>query len=130
MTAADDATRAEWALRDVLEELTNPHEGECLFCYVYRMLEFGCLPDRLTWTRRWRDLRAPRATGLERRLAARGGFCDCEIFLNGWQPRDLTIDENGNDAYPAVMPACRGVRRGSTQPCRLWVPKPPDLFGY
>ena len=128
MTAADDATRAEWALRDVLGALTDPLPGECLFCYVYRMLEFGCLPDRLTWARRWRDLRAPRATGLERRLGARGGFCDCEIFLNGWQPRALVLDENGDYSYPQVMPRCRGVRRGSTKPCRLWVPKPPDLF--
>jgi hypothetical protein len=128
MTTADDATRAECALRDVLGELTDPLPRECLFCYVYRMLEFGCLPDRLTWARRWRDLRAPRAIGLERRLAARGGFCDCEIFLNGWQPRDLVLDENGDHSYPRLMPRCRGVRRGSTQPCGLWVPKPPDLF--
>ena len=130
MTTADDATHAEWALRDVLGELTDPHPGECLFCYVYRMLEFGCLPDRLTWARRWRDLRAPRATGLEKRLGARGGFCDCEIFLNGWQPRDLVLDENGDEAYPSLMPSCRGVRRGSTQPCSLWVPKPPGPFDY
>jgi hypothetical protein len=130
MTAADDATRAEWALRDVLGELTDPREGECLFCYVYRMLEFGCLPDRLTWARRWRDLRAPRATSLERRLGARGGFCDCEIFLNGWEPRDLVLDENGDYAYPPIMPACGGVRRGSTQPCPLWVAKSPGPFGY
>ncbi len=130
MTAADDATHAETALRDVLGELTDPLPGECLFCYVYRMLEFGCGPDRLTWARRWRDLRAPRATGLERRLGARGGFCDCEIFLNGWRPRDLVLDENGDEAHPSVMPSCRGVRRGSTQPCSLWVPKPPGPFDY
>ena len=128
MSAADDAMDAEWALRDVLGELTDPHEGECLFCYVYRMLEFGCLPYRLAWARQWRDLRAPRATNLERRLGARGGFCDCEIFLNGWQPRDLVLDGNGDYAYPATMPPCRGVRRGSTRPCPLWVPKPPGLF--
>lgn len=130
MTAADDLNRAERALRDVLGELTDPHEGECLFCYVYRMLEFGCLSDRLTWARRWRDLRAPRATGLERRLEARGAFCDCEIFLNGWRPRDLVVDEQGEPAYPAVMRRCRGVRRGSTQPCPLWVPKPRGIFAY
>jgi hypothetical protein len=129
MTAADDATRAEWALQDVLAELTDPYEGECLFCYVFRMLEYGCPADRLTWARRWRDLRAPRATSLERRLAARGGFCDCEIFLNGWEPRDLGVDDNGDEAYPQVMPPCRGVRRGSTQHCSLWVPKPPGPFG-
>ena len=130
MTAADDATRAEGALREVLGELTDPLERECLFCYVYRMLEFGCLPERLTWARRWRDLRAPRATGLERRLGARGGFCDCEIFLNGWCPADLVLDENGDYAFPPVMPRCRGVRGGSTQPCSLWVPRPRDLFVY
>lgn len=130
MTAADDVNRAEGALREVLGELTDPHEGECLFCYVHRMLEFGCLPDRLTWARRWRDLRAPRATGLERRLEARGGFCDCEIFMNGWRPRDLLFDEHGEPVYPAVMPRCRGVRRGSTQPCLLWVPRPRGLFAY
>ena len=130
MSAADDVLRAEGALREVLRELTDPLPRECLFCYVYRMLEFGCPPDRLTWARRWRDLRAPRATNLEQRLGARGGFCDCEIFLNGWQPRDLVLDENGDDAYPAVMPPCPGVRRGSTQPCSLWVAKPPGPFGY
>ena len=128
MTAADDFTCAEGALREVLGELTDPYERECLFCYVYRMLEFGCLPDRLTWARRWRDLRAPRATGLERRLEARGGFCDCEIFSNGWRPSRLTVDEYGDPAYPSVMPPCRGVRRGSAQPCPLWMPKPRGLF--
>jgi hypothetical protein len=128
MSAADDVLRAEAALREVLRELTDPLPRECLFCYVYRMLEFGCPPDRLTWARRWRDLRAPRARGLERRLQARGGFCDCEIFLNGWRPSDLELDENGDDVRPAAMPPCRGVRRGSTQPCPLWVPKPPGPF--
>jgi hypothetical protein len=130
MTTADDVTRAEGALRDVLGELTDPRDGECLLCYVYRMLEFGCLPDRFTWARRWRDLRAPRATGLERRLEDRGGFCDCEIFLNGWRPRDLVVDEQGEEVYPAVMPRCRRVRRGSTQPCPLWVPRPRGLFAF
>ncbi len=130
MTAADDVDRAEGALREALGELTDPHEGECVFCYVYRMLEFGCLPDRFTWARRWRDLRAPRATGLERRLEARGGFCDCEIFINGWRPRDLPFDEHGEPVYPAVMPRCRRGRRGSTQPCSLWVPTPRGLFAF
>lgn len=128
MTAENDVNRAEGALQQVLGELTDPHEGECLFCYVYRMLEFGCLPDRLTWARRWRDLRAPQATALERRLEARGGFCDCEIFMNGWRPRDLLVDEHGDLVYPEVMPACPGVRRGSAQPCPLWLPKPRGLL--
>jgi hypothetical protein len=130
MTTFDDIAGAEGALREVLGELTDPHEGECLFCYVYRMLEFGCLPDRLTWARRWRDLQAPRATALERRLEARGGFCDCEIFMNGWRPARMELDEHGDPVYPAVMPPCRGARRGSTRPCALWVPRPRGLSGW
>ena len=42
----------------------------------------GC-DTMLRWARRWRHLVRPRAAGLERRLEARGGFCDCEIFGNG-----------------------------------------------
>jgi Protein of unknown function (DUF2695) len=56
---------------------------------------------------------------LERRLAARGGFCDCEIFLNGWQPRDVALDKDG-EYLERPMPPSAGVRAGSTQPCRLW----------
>ena len=120
----------EQELRDLSTSLTDPHERECLLCYVHRMLEFGC--TGLRWATRYRDLRAPRATGLERRLANRGGFCDCEIFLNGYEPApelwtpDREVDEDGHTYYverdwPEQMPACRGVRAGSTQGCTLWV---------
>src|SRR5438105_4691710 len=75
--------------------LTEPRPDECVLCYVDRMLDaFGC-DTTLRWARRWRDLRRPRATGLERRLESRGGFCDCEIFLNGWTLReDLWVPDD------------------------------------
>jgi hypothetical protein len=84
---------------------------------------FGC-DTRLRWARRWRDARLPRATGLERRLEARGGFCDCEIFWNGWTLRpDLqVVDVAGDLDWPETLPACAGVDRRSSQPCRLWEP--------
>ena len=67
----------------VARSLTRPHARECLVCYVLRMLnEFGC-DTTLRFARGYRDLRAPRATALETRLGNMGGFCDCEIFLNG-----------------------------------------------
>ena len=117
-------------LRVLSTALTDPHERECLLCYVHRMLEYGC--TGLRWATRYRDLRAPRATALERRLGDRGGFCDCEIFLNGYQPaRDLWtpgggVDEDGHTYdvepdWPEQLPACRGVRTGSTQGCTIWV---------
>ena len=114
-------TDTERALRILSTALTDPHDGECLLCYVYRMLEFGC--TGLRWAVRYRDLRAPRATALERRLGERGGYCDCEIFLNGYEPAHelWTPSREHDEDWPEQLPACRGVRAGSTKGCTLWV---------
>ncbi len=110
-------------LRTLPAAAAMPFPVECLACYVWRMLdEFGCNAT-LRWTRRWRDARAPRATALERRLARAGGCCDCELFLNVWVPRVVPSSEpptRGVGAQPADG-LCRGVRRGSSQPCERWV---------
>jgi len=101
--------------------ITQPKPAECLHCYVYRMLEFGC--SGLRWARRYRDLKAPRATALDRRLMSKGAGCDCEIFMNGWSLRReyrLYDPESEEYEYPDELPACRGVRVGSIQPCGLW----------
>jgi len=127
----DTSTPAELEahLRELADALTEPAPQECVLCYVDRMLDaFGC-DCTLRWARRWRDLRLPRATGLERRLEARGGFCDCEVFLNGWTSRDDRLvpdgkgdDGNGDADWPDVHPACAGVGLRSSQPCGNWVP--------
>jgi len=114
----------EQHLAALATELTGPARAECVLCYVDRMLDaFGC-DCTLRWARRWRDLRLPRATGLERRLQSHGGFCDCEVFLNGWTLRDeLQVpDEDGEPTWPAVRPACTGVGPRSSQPCGNWRP--------
>ena len=119
-------------LRSLSAALTDPREGECLLCYVYRMLKFGC--NGLQWASRYRDVRAPRATALEQRLGRKGGYCDCEIFLNGyelapehWMPAQEYVEGGvtyeSDPAYPDPFPACKGVPRGSTQGCALWVPR-------
>ena len=123
-------TETERELRILSTALTEPHDGECLLCYVHRMLEYGC--TGLRWAVRYRDLRAPRATALEARLGRKGGYCDCEIFLNGYEPAqelwtpEREYEEDGvsctDDAkWPEQLPACRRVRAGSTQGCTLWV---------
>jgi hypothetical protein len=97
------------------------------------MLEFGCA-DGLRWARHYRDLRAPRATALEQRLGAKSGFCDCKIFLNAYELapehwiRPAPYVEDGvtyqdDPSYPAPMPPCQGVRKGSTRGCYLWLPQ-------
>jgi hypothetical protein len=74
---------AESLLRDLAHGLTEPQEGECLFCFVARMMdEHGC-DHTLRWATRYRDLCAPRATALEERLSRMGAFCDCGIFRHG-----------------------------------------------
>jgi hypothetical protein len=73
--------------------------------------------------RRFRDVRVPAATALERRLGAVGGFCDCEIFLNGYQfAGHLCRYEPETDELvaPKEPPPCSGVRARPTQPCTNW----------
>jgi hypothetical protein len=110
-------------LRRRAGELTAPREGECLLCFVARALtDFGC-DNTLRWAGRYRNLRAPRATALEERLSTVGGFCDCEVFLNGYQMRDELCRWDGGEivGWPRPLPTCRCARRGSTQPCGVWL---------
>jgi hypothetical protein len=122
------------------EFLAAPRAGECLLCYAYRMMNSQGCDGTLRWAKQWRDLRAPRHTALERRLGSSGGYCDCEIFLNGWTaspvvtrtgPGSETDDDDEEDEYdvedevwPDPMPACRGGRHKSPEPCPLWLPRP------
>lgn len=102
--------------------LTTPRDRECVLCFVDRMLdEFGC-DCTLRWAKRWRALCAPSATALVRRLGSAGGYCDCEIFLNGY---DAAWPGAEDEEQPSPRPACHRVsRRGSTQPCGLWQRRP------
>ncbi len=90
--------------------LTEPGERECLRCFLLRMLhEFGC-DGTHRWTIRWRDLRAPRAAGLVRRLAELGGCCDCEVLLNVFPHYP---DSDG------PLPCAGQSQPGSAVPCNL-----------
>ncbi|MEH3089666.1 MAG: DUF2695 domain-containing protein [Microbacterium arborescens] len=129
-TAIDD--EAEHYLRDLAASLLAPTARECLVCYLQRMLlAFGCA-DTLRFARHYRDLRTPRATTLERRLLARGGDCDCRVFLKVYTPaRPLSLPglttvapdldagaESGGE--PAELRPCATVGHGSAQPCAHW----------
>jgi len=113
---------AERLVRSMARALTHPRGRECLVCYVLRMLnEFGC-DTTLRFASGYRDLRAPRATALERRLAGMGGFCDCEVLLNAMRPAPQLRRYDAEGAGVEVeLPECPGVRRGSTQGCAHWV---------
>lgn len=135
MTAQPIVDEAERIVAEAARALLHIRFRECLFCYVWRMLPvLRCTGLRLA--RHYRNERAPRAVGLERRLGQRGAFCDCEIFLNGWTLSDeivipeqwITDPATGVETYqeeqwPDPLPDCHEVRAGSTQPCGLWRPQ-------
>lgn len=95
-----------------------PAAGECLVCFVLRRVEAAGCDNTLRWARVFRDGSAPGDLGLEKRLAAAGGYCDCEILLNAFVPAAAVDDE---EEWPEELPACAGVRAGSAVPCRHWV---------
>ena len=120
MTVADEA---ELYLKILADPDSEPGEHECLACYVARMLTAHGCDTTLRWSQRFRDVRVPAATGLERRLGQVGGFCDCEVFLNGYGlVRELMVRDIDTDELepPALPPLCAGVRRTSTKPCLNW----------
>ncbi|MFD5215417.1 DUF2695 domain-containing protein [Microbacterium sp. NPDC058345] len=101
-------SEAEGIVRSLATALIAPQPAECLPCYLDRVLRTAPCDGTLRLARRYRDIKAPRATALERRMHDRGGCCDCEILWNVYTSRS-------DEVFP-----CRGVRRGSTAPCDLW----------
>jgi hypothetical protein len=106
----DIAEAVEAELVALSSVLTEPGDRECLRCFLLRMInEFGC-DGTHRWAIRWRDLRAPRARGLLRRLADLGGCCDCEVLLNVFPD------------YPdtgRLLPCAGQPQPGSAVPCNL-----------
>jgi len=101
--------QAESFVRELAAAIIAPRGGECLACYLDRVLRDAPCDGSLRLARTYRDALAPRAVALEGRLESGGGFCDCEVLMNVYWSK---TDE--------VRP-CRGARRGSTKPCDLWL---------
>jgi hypothetical protein len=108
--AEDIAAEVETELVQLSRQLTEPHERECLRCYLLRMLaEFGCDCTH-RWTITWREQCAPRAVQLIKRLKDLGGFCDCEVVLNVF-PDYLPVD--------GLLPCLGQPKTDSAMPCDL-----------
>jgi hypothetical protein len=129
-TTIDD--EAERYLRQLSAEWVRPEQGECLTCFVDRMLHrFGC-DGTLRFALFFRDQRAPAAAALEQTLGDAGGYCDCEVLMNAVEPaahlstpERWEVDAGGREVYieaaePTVTPDCLRVPAGSTQPCANW----------
>ena len=102
METSDLVLSLEAELRLAARLLILPAAGECLACYVARMLgEFGCTGSR--WVLHYRDLRTPRATALVRRLQDMGVYCDCQMFQNAWRPSRSRPAPNSSIASRRVL---------------------------
>jgi hypothetical protein len=132
-TAPPIIDEAESLVRQLATELTRAREGECLCCYVARQLDDYPCDGTHRHAFRFRDVSAPRATALHERLSRLGACCcDCELFLNGYEPHprlwtpEREVDDDGvtlviDAAPPEQLPPCAGTRRGSVRPCSNWV---------
>ena len=138
---------AEQHVLAAVDRLLAVRPGECLACYLQRMVhEHGCTEHRFVTA--YRDRAAPRATALRARLERLGGFCDCEVLLNAYVTvaeleaearldarRRRAVERDDDDAYDEAQEQldaldreamrlepqpCAGVRGGSTQPCTRW----------
>lgn len=98
--------------------LPDPVEHECLPCYLYRVSLDNSCPGQLEAVKNYRDHNAPRATALERKIMLLGGYCDCEVLANAIRP---ITREASNALEDEVDLVCKGVRRGTTQPCEHWL---------
>lgn len=118
-TAEDEVDRQFWQLTN---SLMIPHDNECLVCFLVRavpMLE----PEGFAMTRVFRDTNAPRATNLGPRLSQLGVYSDAQLIQAGvvanasiWE-----VERCPDCGIPVEAPSCFGVRKGSTQPCGLWI---------
>lgn len=107
--------QAKAPLRSGQAVITKPREAECLCCYVVRQLdEFGC-DNHLRHALHYRDVVAPRAKSLAKSLGQIGGYCDCEIFMNGYRLKGAELEDAS-----AALPPCKGAHSGSLQPCANW----------
>ena len=96
----------------------EPVEHECLACYLYRAVcAQGCDGTNL-FLLSYRDASAPRATAIDRKMQLLGGFCDCEVLANAIRPITREAIQAVDNDENLV---CKGVRRGTIQPCEHWL---------
>lgn len=115
-------TEVDRQFRRLASSLMTPRHNECLVCFLVRavpMLE----PDGFAMTRIFRDSNASRATGLGARLVQLGIHSDTHLLQWGVVANEAIweVPRCPECGIPEGAPPCCGVRKGSTQPCELWI---------
>lgn len=115
--------------RAVLDPVTgaSPRPGECLACFLHRMLAGRPCVGTFVWTDHYRVSRARRAVSLVDRLRSRGAACDCSVVDVVWWPspraRGSGPGETGHltSTGPVAVPSlCGGEQTRPSQACDNW----------
>ena len=97
-----DVPQIEAELAELADRLTAPLPGECLHCYLSRVVpELGC--TGLRFTRRWSVERGAEVLGWAKAYAG----CDCEVLLLAFRSR-----LRSRWACPAALAALQAGEQG------------------
>lgn len=107
--------------RELAGSLMVPYQNECMICFLMRAMVL-LEPAGFAMTDTYRKFNAPRATKLGARLVRMGVYGDCQLLQAGVMVNDALWDAEccPDCGIPYAVPDCLEVRRGSTQPCKLW----------
>lgn len=107
----------------------SPRAGECLACFLHRMLsDLDCV-GTFAWSEHYGASRAVGSEGLVDRLRERGALCDCALIDLVWSltPAARVTDPLSRQlVIPDPPPECAGVSPSSLLPCTLWS-EPEDI---
>lgn len=108
---------------------SSPRAGECLACFLRRMLsDLDCV-GTFAWSEHYGASRALRSGVLVDRLRERGALCDCALIDLVWSltPAARVTDPLSRQlVIPDPPPECAGVSPSSLLPCTLWS-EPEDI---
>jgi hypothetical protein len=86
--------------------------GECLYCYLTRILETRGCDHTLTLTRRWIEAQPRSARWVVKWAHAQGGYCDCDVTFNVFR------DDKRSARHRKVRCAPSYDAQSVTEPCR------------
>lgn len=105
----------------------SPRPGECLACFLHRMLAGLPCVGTFAWTEHYRSSLARRAVSLVDRLRSRGAACDCSVVDVVWWPRTGSPGTLSGERdlvpptlRPARQPPCGRQQTRPSQACSNW----------
>lgn len=138
--------RVEPDIDQIDAEFRRVWDGECICCYVYRLVGSGCHGDRFI-VEYLRQI-APDQMQLRGAIRDMDALCDCELGMRAYTFRSgrVTAPNDEREKWESVgllwvdhytmTPRCEGVERGALTPCPVWIrnkwlhlmPRPADWY--